>query len=192
MVLHGVPFQSLCTEMSPCVSQLLPFAPDAARSYQLLILNHIRPNDLHLLRGPVLPIRLHHAHLPYNAHALAHSPKDGMLPVQPRRRRQRDEELTSVGIGAAVRHAQYSRARVLQRGRDFVLELGAVDGSSAAAGTRGITALNHKVWDDPVEDEVVEVVALGEGGEVLACLRRVVTVELDGDSALRSILAANI
>jgi hypothetical protein len=35
-----------------------------------------------------------------------------------------------------------------------------------------------------VEYEAVEVVALGEGREVLACLRRVVVVEFDDDGAL--------
>jgi hypothetical protein len=38
-----------------------------------------------------------------------------------------------------------------------------------------------------VEDEVVEVVALREGGEVLARFGRVVVVELDRDGALRGL-----
>jgi hypothetical protein len=35
-----------------------------------------------------------------------------------------------------------------------------------------------------VEDEIIEVVALGEAREVLACLRRMIVVEFDYDSAL--------
>jgi len=73
---------------------------------------------------------------------------------------------------------------VLQRGRDLVLELGAVDGGSATAGASGVTALDHEVGDDAVEDEVVEVVALREGGEVLAGFGSVVIVEFDGDETL--------
>jgi hypothetical protein len=41
-----------------------------------------------------------------------------------------------------------------------------------------------------MEYEAVEVVALSEGREVLACLRRMVVVEFDNDSALYELVRA--
>ena len=59
---------------------------------------------------------------------------------------------------------------MLQRRIDLVFELFAVDGSAAAAGAGGVAGLQHEVWDYAVEDDVVVVAALGEGGEVVAGL----------------------
>lgn len=59
---------------------------------------------------------------------------------------------------------------MLQLGGDLVLELLAVDGGAAAAGAGGVAGLDHEVGDDAVDEEVVIVAALGEGGEVLARL----------------------
>jgi hypothetical protein len=39
-----------------------------------------------------------------------------------------------------------------------------------------------------VEDEAVEVVTLGEGGEVVACLRRMVVVQFDDNRTLRLLM----
>lgn len=52
----------------------------------------------------------------------------------------------------------------------FVFEFGAVDGGATAAGTGGVTALDHKVGDDAVEDDVVIFAGGGEGCKVFACL----------------------
>jgi hypothetical protein len=67
---------------------------------------------------------------------------------------------------------------------DFVFEFLAVDGLPAASSARGITSLYHEIRYYAVEDDAVEVVALCEGGEVLACLRRMVVVEFDDNGAL--------
>lgn len=56
---------------------------------------------------------------------------------------------------------------------DLVFELVAVDGATAAAGAGGVAGLEHEVGDDAVEEDVVVVAALCEGGEVFACLVRV-------------------
>lgn len=67
---------------------------------------------------------------------------------------------------------------------DLVLELFTVNAAPAAAGPRRVAALDHKVLDDAVEDGVVVVAALCEGGEVLARLGRVLVVQLHEDRAL--------
>ena len=67
---------------------------------------------------------------------------------------------------------------------DAYRELVAVDGAAAAAGARRVSALYHEGRDDAVKDGVVVVAAFGELGEVVARLRRVGVVELDGDSTL--------
>jgi len=93
-----------------------------------------------------------------------------MLPVQPRRRRQRDEELTPVGIRPRVRHAQDSRASVFERRVDLVLELLAVDARPTAPGPRRVARLHHEVRDYAVEEQRVVVSPLGERLEILAGL----------------------
>jgi hypothetical protein len=103
-----------------------------------------------------------------------------VLSVQPRRGREGDEELRPVGVGSGVRHAQHAGARVSQLGRDLVGELLAVDGGPAAAGARRVPALDHERGDDAVEDHAVVVPPGRERAEVLAGLRRVGVVELDG------------
>lgn len=93
-----------------------------------------------------------------------------MLPIQPGRRRQCNKKLAPVRILPAVRHTQDAGPGMLQRRIDLVFELFAVDGSAAAAGAGGVAGLQHEVWDYAVEDDVVVVAALGEGGEVVAGL----------------------
>ena len=61
---------------------------------------------------------------------------------------------------------------MLQSRIDLIFELFAVDGSAAAAGTGRVAGLEHEVWDYAVEDDVVVVAALGEGGEVVAGLKK--------------------
>ena len=96
-----------------------------------------------------------------------------MLPIQPRRRRERDEKLTSVRVRPAVGHAQYPRPGVLQTRVDLVVEFVAVDGIAAAAGTGWVARLQHEVGDYAVEEDGVVVATLSEGDEVFAGLGRV-------------------
>jgi hypothetical protein len=107
-----------------------------------------------------------------------------MFPVEPRRGRERDEELRAVCVGPRVGHAEDAGTGVPQGRIDLVLELVAVDGGAAAAGARGVAALDHEVRDDAVEDCGGEVAAAGEGGEVVAGFGGVGCVELEGDCAL--------
>lgn len=100
-----------------------------------------------------------------------------MFPIQPRRGRQRHKKLAPIGIRPAIRHAQYTRARVFERSADLVLELFAVHGAAAAAGAGRVAALDHEGGDDAVEDCVVVVAAGGEGAEVSAGAGGVLGVE---------------
>jgi hypothetical protein len=136
---------------------------------------------LDVFQRPVTRPRLNEPHPLHRPQPSLDSPKDGVLPIQPRRRRQCSEELRAIGIRPRVRHAEDPRARVFQGRGDLVLEFVAVDGGAAAAGACGVAALDHEVWDDAVEDGVVVVPAGREFGEVLTGFGGVGRVELDGD-----------
>ena len=53
---------------------------------------------------------------------------------------------------------------------NLVLEFLAVNGGATATGPSGVTGLQHEVWNYAVEDDIVIVATLGEGGEVFASL----------------------
>ena len=93
-----------------------------------------------------------------------------MLPIQPRRRRQSNEELTPVRILPTIRHTQDPRPRMLQARINLVFKFFTVDGGATTAGASGVAGLQHEIWDYAVEDDVVIVAALGEGGKVGAGL----------------------
>lgn len=107
-----------------------------------------------------------------------------MFSIEPRRGRQRDEELRAVCVWPRVGHAEDAGAGVPEAWVDFVVEFVAVDGGAAAPRARGVAALDHEVWDDAVEDCGGEVAAAGEAGEVVAGFWGVGCVELEGDCAL--------
>lgn len=107
-----------------------------------------------------------------------------MLSIQPWRRRQRDKELTTIGILAGIRHAQHARTRVPEPWVNLVGKRAAPARLAAAPGAGWVTALDHKGWDDAVEDRVVVVAALHQCGEVGAGFGRVGRVELERDEAL--------
>lgn len=107
-----------------------------------------------------------------------------MLPVQPRRRRQRDKELAAVSVGPGIRHAQHAGARMPQPLVDLVLELFAVDGAAAAACARRVARLYHKVGNHAVHGTLVVIAARGQRGEVAARLGRVLGVELQRNGTL--------
>lgn len=108
-----------------------------------------------------------------------------MFPIKPRRRRQRNEELTAVGILPAISHTHDPGTGMFQRRVDLVRELVAVYARPPASRARGVACLHHEVRDDPVEDDVVVIAARSEGREVRTCLGRVGRVQFDGDGALQ-------
>jgi hypothetical protein len=76
-----------------------------------------------------------------------------------------------LSIWSTVGHAQNASAGVLQVGANLVLELLAVDRGTTATSASRVTALDHEVRNDAVEDGAIVVVARGEGREVLAGLK---------------------
>ena len=109
-----------------------------------------------------------------------------MLSIQPRRRRKRNEKLTTIRVRPAVRHAQDASSGMLKRSVDLVFEFLTVNGATSPACACRVAGLNHEGWDDTVEDDVVVVAALRECPDVLAGLWGVVVVELEGDGTLRN------
>lgn len=108
-----------------------------------------------------------------------------MLPIQPRRRRKGNEELASIRVGPAVRHAQHTCASMFQGSLDLVFEFLAVYRAASAPGAGRVASLNHEVGNNAMEDDIVVVTPLSESRKVLTGFGGVVIVELDHDRTLR-------
>src|SRR5690606_34768336 len=76
------------------------------------------------------------------------APEDRVAAVQVRRRGVGDEELHSVGVGAAVRHAQETPLIVTASLPDLVRNDVA---GLASPGAQGIASLNHEALHDPMK-----------------------------------------
>jgi len=91
-----------------------------------------------------------------------------MFPIQPRRRRQRNEKLTSIRIRPAIRHAEDTGASMLKAGRDLVAEVPVIvvvkNGLAASAGAGGIAGLEHEGGDDSGEGYTVSMLNASELG----------------------------
>ena len=147
-------------------------------------LKHLRLQNHHVLDRAILlpsprgPNRIH------DLHPIHDLPEDRVLPVQMRRRPQRDEKLAAVGVRPAVGHAQHPFRGMRQAGVELVRELAAVDALAASAGARRVPALDHEARDDAVENDVVVLVRRGQGGKVAGRLGYLVFVQGDGDGAV--------
>lgn len=115
---------------------------------------------------PLGRIRPHLLHLPHHVLPLYHLPKHDMLPIQERRGRARDKELTPVRIRARVRHRKQKWCVVLVREVLVWEALGVLEGvdgrRAGAVGVQEVTALDHEGFDDAVE--FGQLVALERGG----------------------------
>src|SRR5204862_5048707 len=80
--------------------------------------------------------------------------EDAVLAVEPRRRGQRDEELSAVGVRAAVRHREDAGFGVPQLRRELVGERVA---RAARALAERVAALDHEAGDHAMKDRAVEV-----------------------------------
>lgn len=136
----------------------------------LITLHHARPNDLQFVHWPILAIRLHQSHPLNHSHAALNPTEDSVLAIEPWGGRKGDEELTTVRVGAAIRHAENASTGVLEVVANLVFEFLAVDRASSSTGAGRITSLDHEVWDDAVEDDVIVVTSLRESREVVASL----------------------
>src|SRR5262245_51531591 len=79
--------------------------------------------DHDVLDRPVLRGRLRMSDLIHDIHAFNDLAEDGMFVIQPRRRNERDEELTAVGVRPRICHRQQPRSIVFETGPEFVGEL---------------------------------------------------------------------
>lgn len=136
------------------------------------LFHHPSPDDLDFVHGPILAVRLDQTHALNHPHPTLDPAKNRVLSIQPWRRRERNEKLTTVRVRSAVRHAQDPCAGMLQVVANLVLEFLAVDRAASSTGAGGIAGLNHKVGDDAVEDHIVVIASLRKGSEVLATLVR--------------------
>jgi hypothetical protein len=143
-----------------------------------------RLDDLDLLKRPILRPSLDQPHPLHYLHSTLHPPENGMFPIQPWRRCQRDKELTPIGIRTTVRHTQNTSSSMLERGMNLIFELVTVDGASATTGASRVAGLDHEVRDDAMKDDTIVVTTFCKSGEVLAGFRSVIVVKFDGDGAL--------
>lgn len=141
-------------------------------------------NDLNLVQRAIVTVCLDQTQPLNQLEAGFDATEDGMFAVQPGSRGQSDEELAAVGVLAAVGHAEDSGARVFQRRVDLVFKLVPVDTRPSAPRPRRVARLDHKVWDDSVEDDAVVVVSLRQRRKVLARLGRVLVVQFHRDRTL--------
>src|SRR2546428_13695610 len=88
-------------------------------------------------------------------HILSFDPltEDGVFPGEPVSICDRDEELRSVGVGTGVRHCEFAGlVEAMRRALRFVLKL---ISRASHAGALRISALDHEVGNDSVEDGAV-------------------------------------
>src|SRR5690606_40688835 len=121
-------------------------APPTLRLLLLLLYNP-RPHTLHLLHRPIRLPRLYKPQPPHDPHTTLDPPKDSMLRIQPRRRRERDEELAPVRVLSRVGHREDTRAGVSEGRVDLVGEGGAPAGCAPAASAGRVAGLQHEVGD---------------------------------------------
>src|SRR6185437_473176 len=119
--------------------------------------------------------------------------EDGVLAGEPAGVRNGDEELGAVGVGAGVGHGELAGlGEAVRRALGLVGELVA---GAAHAGAFGVSALDHELRDDAVEDgAVIELGALlgaavpvlgalGEADEVGDSIGRFLVEQLADDGA---------
>lgn len=121
-----------------------------------------------------------------NIESVSDLTEHNVLAVEPGAGDGGDEELGAVGIGTSVGHGQKTGS-VMSLDKVFIGKLVAVDGHSTRSILSGeVTALEHKLRDDSVEDGFgvsKSLFAGSEGPEVLGSLGGHIIVELEGDSA---------
>lgn len=139
------------------------FAPTRAQDSEFRIHDPIlQPNhshlstftDPHILNRPLArptatsarrPNVLNH---PDNLHALRDLPEDDMLPVEKRRRRTRDEKLTSIGVRSGIRHRQQPSRGMLVHERLVRKRRVIVDRRRARpVRVQEVAALRHEILD---------------------------------------------
>lgn len=118
-----------------------------------------------------------------------------MVAVQPWSGHGGDEELRAVGVWTGVGHRQLARLGVLDV-EVFVGKSLAVDGLTAHTVEVGdVTTLDHELWDDSVENGVLEAKTLftsTQGSEVFSCLRNNLVEQFKDNSWLLFTVNGNV
>lgn len=136
----------------------------------------------------VVVVCLHFADLHHHIQSFSNFCEDGVLIIQMLDRSQCDEELTAIGVGAGVGHTYNSGPVVMVHPLiNFICELSAPQRLTTVADAGRVSALNHKLLDNPMEDSVVVIALLCQSDKVLARLGRESPVESDPDCAYFSI-----
>ena len=120
--------------------------------------------------------------VPHDVHAFADLSEHGVVSVEMRRGRQRNEKLAAVRIRAGVGHREDAFGVVFELRMDFVGK--GVTGTSAA-GACGIAALNHEAVDDAMEDAAVVKVLFGQLDEIRYGVGGLLIEKFDGEIAHR-------
>ena len=135
-------------------------SPHSTRSLILRRINNLGSYDFNLIQRPVITIRLDQTQSLNQLESRFDTAENRMFSIQPRRRGQSDEELTSVGILAAVGHTEDTGTGMFQRGMDLIFEFIAVNTCPSAPCACWVARLDHEVGDDAMEYDAVVVVSL--------------------------------
>jgi len=121
--------------------------------------------------------------------------KNDVSSVEPARGGGADEELGSVGIWTSVGHAEKALLGVLQL-EVLIWEFFTIDGLATGAVVLGeVTALDHEVLDDTVEDRALiskALLASSQSSEVLGRLGDSLAIETDHDATHRLVAMVDI
>jgi len=99
---------------------------------------------------------------------LQYAAEDGVCTIQVLSGNSGDKELTSVRVGPGVGHGKNARLVEFKCGMEFILER--VTRTAAAVSIR-VSTLDHKVRNDPVEDQSVVEVTIRQSDKIIYCLR---------------------
>ena len=103
---------------------------------------------------------LHHIQ---NRKSIDDFPEDGILPVDVRRFRERDEKLTSIHIFPGIRHGHYPSVREFQVLSYFVLKHSSsvVNRFASFPSSGRVAALRDELLDDASENRAIVIVGGG-------------------------------
>ena len=92
-----------------------------------------------------------------------------------------NEELAAVAVGTSVGHREHASRIMLEAWVKFVLE--SISGITSAC-AKWAAALDHKIWNYPVEVEPVVEILCRKVNEACHCHRCLIRVQGDVDGAL--------
>jgi len=119
-----------------------------------------RTMNFHIIFWAIIPIGCNKAHTLNYTHPRINSPKNCMLSVQKWSWFQCDEKLTSICIWTGICHWHNTSPNVFQVSRYFIFEFSSIDALSASTCSRGITTLNHEIFDNSMKNCAIVVTGL--------------------------------